>query len=111
MCLSSGIPSEVLVDLYKTKGDKIFISNWLTQRALGYCKYVNDGLKAELTEYLKTHTLKDTKTEIAITSCRVTDSDRPYGHVFTKKPKNPEELNYSLIDIALATSAAPTYFP
>jgi len=78
---------------------------------MGYCKYVNEGLKAQLETHLKTHTLKDTKTHIAITSCMMNDSDRPYGHVFTKNPKNEEELDYPLVNIALATSAAPTFFP
>lgn len=73
--------------------------------------YSNEGLKAELTKYFGELKIKDAKTNIAITSCNMTASDRPYGHIFTKTGTDFNELEYDMVDVALATSAAPSFFP
>lgn len=62
-----------------------------------------------LTEYLKDLKVKDTKTHIAVTSCIMKDSDHPCGYVFASSDKKCSE--FSLVDIGIATSAAPVFFP
>jgi len=94
-------------------------------------KYLDTGLRSKLTGVLGDKTLHDTHTDIAITSCLVSDDDHPTGVLFTKTlnianqydnreeldldqlylPKGFDPSKMSLVDIALSTSAAPTYFP
>jgi uncharacterized protein len=72
-------------------------------------RYNNIGLKEILTHYIGDRKLKDAKTHLAVTSCLMKDSDHPCGFVFAKS--DPTCQDFGLVDICIATSAAPTYFP
>jgi len=74
-----------------------------------HSRYVNTGLKSLLTEYLQDKKVKDAKCHLAVTSCIMKDSDHPCGYVFATS--DPACQEFSLVDIGIATSAAPTYFP
>ena len=57
------------------------------EKVTGYAnetKYLNTGLKAKLVSVLGDKTLNDSHTDLAITSCLVTDDDHPTGVLFSK---------------------------
>ncbi|MCG8328035.1 MAG: patatin-like phospholipase family protein [Chitinophagales bacterium] len=103
-----------LVKLYREKGQQIFDRDtWHRIRSMGNLrdeKYPNENLKKLLKEYFGNARLKDCLTEVIITSY---ETERRIPWIFKSiHAKNPKKENYDfdLVDIALATSAAPTYF-
>ncbi len=103
-----------VAELYKNRGHEIFNTNLMRkiQTGLGLAEeaYSNAGLKNILKEYLGEKTLRDTITEVIIPAYE-TERRKPW---FFKSinAKNPEmkHRNYRLFDVAMGTTAAPTYF-
>jgi len=103
-----------LVKLYTNKGKEIFHRDtWHKIKSLGNLrdeKYLNGGLNKLLKEYFGNSRLKDSLTEVIITSY---ETERRIPWIFKSiHAKNPKMENYDfdMVDVALATSAAPTYF-
>ncbi len=103
-----------LVKLYRDKGQQIFDRNtWHRIRSIGNLrdeKYPNKNLTKLLKEYYGDATLQDTLTEVIITSY---ETERRIPWIFkSAHAKNPKKkgYNFNMVDVALATSAAPTYF-
>ena len=106
--------AQEVVQLYENRGADIFNLNFWrkvqTARGLLDETYSNSGLKEILQEYFGNNTLKETLTEVIIPAYE-TEQRKPW---FFKSinAKNPQKKhrNYKIVDVALATSAAPTYF-
>jgi patatin-like phospholipase/acyl hydrolase len=113
--LSVGMSASDMVWVYTTQAKDIFKMRgnyWDTINRDGalQSRYDNVGLRETLkTKISPDLKVKDAKTHLAITSCLMKDSDHPCGFVFSKS--DPGCLDYSLIDVCVATSAAPLYFP
>lgn len=105
--LSIGKSAKEIFELYETLIPKIF-----TPISKGYFKnkYSNETLKEELTNILGDKELKDVITRLCITSVDVENSS-PRFHKSDYFDRNVPRQDEKLIDLALATSAAPTYFP
>lgn len=105
--LSIGKSAKEIFELYETLIPKIF-----TPISKGYLenKYSNKILKEELTNILGDKELKDVITKLCITSVDVENSS-PRFHKSDYFDRNAPRQDEKLIDLALATSAAPTYFP
>lgn len=105
--LSIGKSAKEIFELYETLIPKIF-----TPKSRGFfkAKYSNKALKEELEGILENKTLKDVKTKLCITSVDVENSS-PRFHKSDYFDRNAPRQDEKLIDLALATSAAPTYFP
>ena len=79
-------------------------------------KYKNDGLRSCLENIFKDRTLGNTKNLLCIPSYSVTNAatvvfkNRLQKSIINDKSLN-EDNNLKLVDVGLATSAAPTYFP
>jgi len=103
-----------LVKLYADKGKEIFYRDiWHRIKSLGILrdeKYPNDNLKQILKDYFGKARLKDSLSEVIITSYE-TERRIPwvFKSVHAKNPKK-EDYDFDVVDVALATSAAPTYF-
>ena len=102
-----------LVDLYRNRGPEIF-HRTLTQklRTLGGWtgpKYDLDALRAVLTDELGSAQLANALRELLVVGY---DTAAPGPHFFKRWQAlaAPEE-NPSMVEVGLATSAAPTYFP
>jgi len=93
--------------LYEKMMSKIFIS---ISKGINKPKYSHSTLKKLLKEILQDKTLNDVKTHLCITSVDVATSKpkffkSPYLEIYHQR------ADEKLVDIALATSAAPIFFP
>ncbi|MCC2382019.1 CBASS cGAMP-activated phospholipase [Bacillus cereus] len=117
LALAAGIPAAKIVNLYAEKGLNIFPyqSSWrrklnLFKQLIISSKYSDENLRDELSEVFGELKIKDCKSTVLIPSVNITE-----GTPFVFKSDHAEGLNrdseHKLVDVALATSAAPTYFP
>ncbi len=105
--LSIGKSAKEIFELYESLIPKLF-----KPKTKGFFKpkYTNEILRNELENILGNKTLKDAKTKLCITSVDVENSS-PRFHKSDYFDRNSPRQDEKLIDLALATSAAPTYFP
>jgi patatin-like phospholipase/acyl hydrolase len=114
--LAMGATAEAIARFYETEGPKIFpkrngIQKWLGRvRDVFRPRFSNDALRAAVQGVVGDKPLKEAKTRLVIPTYDVNT-----GKVYLFK--TPHHLGYShhadltAVDVALATSAAPTYFP
>jgi uncharacterized protein len=119
LCLAAGKTPAELVQLYADHGDEIFDDSfWDNLKDLGTAvgaDYDNRTLKKLLTQQLAQRTLGSLSKRVLIPTFDLdhTDADRrtwkpKFFHNFPGSDSDSKEL---AVDIALRTSAAPTYFP
>ncbi len=115
LALSLKIPTKEISDIYLKNGNKIFpkkskISNKYNQ-ILGKGKFSDEPLKKVLNEMFKEKTLSDSNNLLCIPSYSITDA-KPWVFKFDHIEGDLSRDNKArYVDVALATSAAPTYFP
>ncbi|TGE03331.1 CBASS cGAMP-activated phospholipase [Hymenobacter fodinae] len=118
LALAKGVPAAEMVSFYKEKGPSIFPSKKYFNKSRGFLKqvfgtgkYDNDPLEAALEEVLGETQMNESRNLLCIPSYNLTT-----GQPRIFKYPHQEGQNYatkygSMIEAALATSAAPTYFP
>lgn len=115
--LGSGASAKKILEFYRDKGASIFpqgICLWKTMRWLESRKYAVEGLKSALSEILspegKFKCLKDSCCRLLVPSF---SADIGKMRFFTTPHADLCDLDgdVRMLDVALATSAAPTYFP
>ena len=114
--LAKGLEPSDLRDLYYTESPEIFDSQWYELRErwpVIRAKYSNSDLREQLSEILGDTLLKNLKKKVLITSFDLDDEDS--GHWKPKFFHNFSGIDTDgsrrAVDVALYTSAAPTYFP
>ena len=118
LALSKGIPAKDLVTFYKNEGPNIFYSKRFLSRIRGLYrqiagngKYDNANLRNALEGILGKTMMSEAQNLLCIPSFNLT-SGTPRVFKFPHKEGGYSEDYYgSMMDAALATSAAPTYFP
>jgi uncharacterized protein len=109
--LASGKTAEEIMKFYEDLIPKVFSSsarrNPLSR--LYRPKYESDPLRKALEELFKGATLENVQTDICITAVALR-SGKPRFYKSDYKKRNFARIGEKLTDIALATSAAPTYF-
>ena len=106
---------------------KTFIDKYHNAYQIWHPKYTNTGLENLLNETINDNKkgdfkkLSDAKTHLIVSATDMSNEGRPHGWFFTNTGSHkendaadPEAISdeqISLVDIALATSAAPTFFP
>lgn len=124
LALSLKIPAKEICDFYEKKGEIIFPKHkkrkipffgtidygFLKQIAKGG-KYSDKGLKEALIEIFGTKQIKDCNNLLCIPSYSVTEAKPKVFKYDHKHGKLSRDNEAPIVDIALATSAAPTYFP
>ncbi|CAF4000678.1 unnamed protein product [Rotaria sp. Silwood2] len=99
-----------LVELYKTRGKDIFIKksrNFCNYHRSSFSlapKYSSNGKRNLFEHYFGQTLLSECLTDIVIPIVRSADT---YTHLFTR---NDSLYSTSLVDVLMATTAAPTYF-
>lgn len=111
--LAAEIPAKELKALFVDEGEKIFERRGLCRRILGFwitAKHDSAGLREVLTRRFQNATIGDLKHRVLVPAVNYTTGR---GQFF-KTPHHPTfELDYKMpiVDVALATAAAPVYFP
>jgi patatin-like phospholipase/acyl hydrolase len=121
LALALKIPAKEICDFYELEGPKIFpnstsinffgkkISRRFMQQLVKGGKYSDKPLKNALTNIFKESKIGDSNNLLCIPSYTITEA-RPfifkYDHTILDRDNGA-----LMVDVALATSAAPTYFP
>ncbi|KAA6345210.1 hypothetical protein EZS27_007186 [termite gut metagenome] len=114
LALSLGIPAKTISEFYMNKGAQIFpdlpFFNSLKQVLWGG-KFSDKNFKKSLVEIFEDKQIGDSKNLLCIPTYSYTDA-RPWVFKFDHKEGELDRDNKAkYVDVALATSAAPTYFP
>lgn len=112
--LAFGLKPEALVDFYWTAGRTVFYRPTIFHRVLGgvfSSQYENTRLHDVLYSIFGEHRLGDLERKVLIPSFDLMSDDHGMW-----KPKffhnlDSSDLNEKIIDVALRTTAAPSYFP
>lgn len=111
--LASEIPASEMKSLFEDQGKQIFGSRDFMRKRLGFltrAKHSNAGLRSVLEQRFGKTTMGDLKHRVLIPAVNYTTGR---GQFFKTPHHTTFELDHrmSLVDVALATSAAPVYFP
>ncbi len=99
--------SSEILNIYYDNGKKIFKTNFWKRITFGLFseKYETKSIKDTLKKYFSDFKLSDLKKD-----CLVTAFDmEQYRSIFFTNPKS-DDKDFKLVDVALSSSAAPTYF-
>jgi patatin-like phospholipase/acyl hydrolase len=119
--LAKGLPPSAIVKLYREDGQRVFSASWFRRLLdlggwLG-ARYDNAGLRGALEELLGPATLGDLPRRVLVPTFEL-DNHGAKGLPRTWKPKffhnfpGPDsDAAERVVDVAVRTSAAPTYFP
>jgi patatin-like phospholipase/acyl hydrolase len=124
LAIASKLPANEICNFYEEKGELIFPKykeywvpllgkinyGFMKQIALGG-KYSNEGLKSALKEIFNERKLGDSNNLLCIPSYSVTEAKPKVFKYDHKEGELSRDNDALMVDIALATSAAPTYFP
>lgn len=115
LALTNEIDLETIIQFYEKKGKDMFPnSGWYLSKIkqiLYRGKYSNKNLKNNLEELFKEKNLGDSNNLLCIPSFNII-TNKPKIWKFPHKEGNfSTDRNVKVVDVALATSAAPTYFP
>jgi uncharacterized protein len=123
LSLSLKIPAKEICDFYENEGPNIFpksfninflgkkISLRLIKQLVYKGKYSDKPLKSALEKVFKDKTIADSNNLLCIPSYTITEA-RPFIYKFDHPEGNLDRDNGAkMVDVALATSAAPTFFP
>lgn len=115
LALGLRIPAQAVVDFYIKDGKSIFattrtgrIIRWF--RRWVFSKHSAESLKAALQRYLGEKQLGESSTRLVIPSFDL-DLRKPYLFKTDHATCYESDWKHSMWEIAMATSAAPTYFP
>lgn len=113
--LAVGMSAAEIAKFYTEYGPGIFPPSYQFFRGikqiLGHGKYDNQALKNALTEKFGEKRIKDSQSLLCIPSHSITHA-RPYIFKYDHREGNLGRDNeIKMVDVALATSAAPTYLP
>lgn len=118
LALAKGLTAAEIVEFYKNHGPSIFQrkkflseGRAIFQQVVGKGKYSNDYLSKALKEILGDTQMSQAKNLLCIPAYNLTEG-KPRVFKFPYPEGRHSATKYgSMVDAALATSAAPTYFP
>ena len=114
LALSLKVPAREVANFYIEKKDLIFPQQggfrgaW--RQIVGPGKYEQNGLRRALLDVFGSRKLKDSQTLLCIPTFDLT-GDRPWIFKYDHDGLTGRDNETAYVDVALATSAAPTYFP
>lgn len=115
LALAIGIPATRIREFYEVHGPRIFPSTpaftGLIRQTFGRGKYSNEVLRTVLQDMLGDKRIRDSECLLCIPSYSITQA-KPYIFRWDHPEGKLGRDNSTLcVDVALATSAAPTFFP
>jgi patatin-like phospholipase/acyl hydrolase len=120
--LAAGLSPSMARELYELKGDQVFADSLLDDildlGRLRGAEYSNVGLKRELTAQFGDMTLGDLPKRVLVVSFDLDNEATSPGALRTWKPKffhnfpgSGSDAGERVVDVAMRSAAAPTYFP
>lgn len=110
--LGLGLKASEILKFYEDYGPHIFKGNrfYLQLKHFAWRRYGHEKLKESLSKTFGEKLLGDSKTRLVIPSMNI---DRDCVHLFktAHHPKFERDYKEKVVDVALATASAPTYFP
>lgn len=110
--LGLGFSAKEILEFYETSGPVIFKGNGFIRflRSMGFSKYSSEPLRDALLEKFGERILGESKNRLVIPSVNLETGE---VHVYKTAHHERFQRDYKekVVDIALATSAAPVYFP
>lgn len=117
LAIATGIPAKQIVNLYIENGPSIFPYKVKSSRFWGKIKqtsfsskYPESRLREALTNVFGNKTLADCETNVLIPVSNIT-TGLPRIIKNDHSPNLTLDNGHTLVDVAMATTAAPTYFP
>jgi hypothetical protein len=108
--LAAGVPAAALKALFVDQGRRIFGSPRGLFLKWFRAKHASVGLRAALTELFGSTTLGELEHRVLVPAVNYT-TGKPQVFKTPHSPRFARDHILKLVDIGLATSAAPTYFP
>jgi len=110
--LGLGMTAKELLYLYRESGGRIFRRRRFGARAMGLfrAKYTNGALRRVLVDAFGERYLGESKTRLLIPSLNLA-AERVHLYKTSHHPKLVNDYKVPAVEVALATVAAPTYFP
>lgn len=110
--LGAGLTAKEILAFYEDYGKEIFRGNRFFKflRRIGFPKYDRDPLKKSLEKVFGNRRLGESKTRLVIPSFNL-ESGEVYIYKTAHNERFRNDFKEKIVDVALATSAAPTYFP
>ncbi|NWQ40359.1 patatin-like phospholipase family protein [Bacillus sp. EB106-08-02-XG196] len=117
LALAAGIPAKQIVNFYEEYGPKIFPYKAKSFRLWGKIKqtvfsskYPENNLREALTNVFGNKTLAECETNVLIPVSNIT-TGLPRIIKNDHSPNLTLDNGHKMVDVAMATTAAPTYFP
>jgi hypothetical protein len=110
--LGLGFSAKEILTFYEDHAGEIFKGNRFLKfvRQIGFSKYPQKPLKDALESIFNTRRLGESKNRLVIPSFNL-DTGEVYVYKTSHIPHLQNDYKESAVHVALATSAAPTYFP
>jgi hypothetical protein len=110
--LGLGFSGKEILNFYEQYGPSIFQGNRILRfiRHLGFSKYGSGPLKQALTDTFGDRKLGDSKKRLVVPSFNL-DTGEVYIYKTAHHQRFQSDYKKSVVNVALATSAAPTFFP
>lgn len=110
LTIAAGIPAQKAVEFFVQQGPRVF-----QKMPFGWFKffrprYTNKGLREVLETIFEGRTMADLKTKVIIPAINYTDG-KPQFFKTSHNPNLTVDAKRTLVDVAMSTSAAPTFFP
>ncbi|MDD5463618.1 MAG: CBASS cGAMP-activated phospholipase [Candidatus Moranbacteria bacterium] len=110
--LGMGFSAKELLEFYEEMGPKVFKGNKLTRflRSIGISKYDDRALRKALEMKFADRKLGESKNRLVIPSLNIENGE---VHVYktAHHQRFQRDYNVKVVEVALATTAAPTFFP
>lgn len=110
--LGLGFPAKDILGFYKNHGPVIFGGNGVLRKlhSLFYAKYDQHELRSALESTFGNRKIGESSTRLVIPSLNL-DTGGVYIHKTAHHERLDTDYKRDVVDVALSTSAAPTYFP
>lgn len=112
IALGLGFPAAEVLEFYEELGPTVFGGNrfWRGIRRIGLSAYSSEPLKVALKAKFGESRLGDSETRLVIPSVNL-ETGEVYIYKTAHHPRFERDYREQAVDVALATAAAPTYFP
>lgn len=111
LALGAGLSPREVIEFYETHGRSIFARSWLRRLKHPFrAKYPAGPLRVALEGVFGDRTMAQSSVRLVVPSYSLTD-DRVYLFKTPHNERLRRDWRVPMVDVAMATSAAPTYFP